>query len=466
MFLFAEKVGCVAMNTAFRPPVQSRPATRYTAVAILLHWVTALLVISMIPMGLWMVRAIKDPATQQLAYQLFQVHKSIGFAILALTVVRIVWRLTHPVPALPAGMKNWESFLAKATHVAFYGLMLALPLSGWIYISSGWAISTDRPLQVATSWFGLFGVPDLPGLEGNRTVAFAAMGAHSYLAWGGIVLIALHVAAALKHHVIDRDAVLAQMIPVLSPALPKIRAEHGHGASAPSGSAFYRAGGVMAVVVVAIAGCLFSLPAPLPIQADGQAEAPVSTAPAPVQAAANSAPAQDQASASTAKTWVIQKASSRIGFEGVHNGKPFTGQFEDWSGDIHFDPANLAASRASVTIKTGTAKTGDATQEGSLKNGEWFNSARYPDARFETVSFAALGGERYEAKGTLTIKNKSIPVVLPFTLKINGTKAHMEGALELDRAAINMGMFSDPAADWVSKAIQVKVVVDADAGNP
>ncbi|MBB4952938.1 cytochrome b561 [Agrobacterium vitis] len=452
------------MNTAFRSPVQSRSATRYTAVAILLHWATALLVISMIPMGLWMVRAIKDPATQQLAYQLFQLHKSIGFVILALTVVRIVWRLTHPVPALPAGMKSWESFLAKATHVAFYGLMLALPLSGWIYISAGWAISTDRPLQVATSWFGLFGVPDLPGVEGNRTVAFAAMGAHSYLAWGGIVLIALHVAAALKHHVIDRDAVLAQMIP----ALRKFRADHDQGASAPSGSLFYRSAGVMAVVVVAIAGCLLSLPAPLPIQADVQADAApaqATLAPATTPAPASTI-AQDQTVASTAKTWVIQKASSSIGFEGVHNGKPFTGQFEDWSGDIHFDPANLAASNASVTIKTGTAKTGDATQEGSLKNGEWFNSARYPDARFETVSFAALGGERYEAKGTLTIKNKAIPVVLPFTLKINGTKAHMDGALELDRAAINMGMFSDPAADWVSKTIQVKVVVDADAVNP
>ena len=75
--------------------------TRYSRVAIALHWLMALSIISMIPMGLWMSRAITDPEQQALAYRVFQIHKSVGFLVLTLTFMRLVWRLTHPVPALP-----------------------------------------------------------------------------------------------------------------------------------------------------------------------------------------------------------------------------------------------------------------------------------------------------------------------------------------------------------------------------
>ena len=141
----------------------SNANSRYSPVAIALHWVIALLILSMIPMGLWMTAAIERSDSQALAYRVFQIHKSIGFLILALTVVRIVWWLTHRPPALPGGMKRWEAFAAGATHVAFYALLLALPLTGWLYVSAGWAVSQDRALEVATSWFGLFPLPHLPG---------------------------------------------------------------------------------------------------------------------------------------------------------------------------------------------------------------------------------------------------------------------------------------------------------------
>ena len=104
--------------------------------------------------------------------------------------------------------------------MAFYALLLALPLTGWLYVSAGWAVSQDRALEVATSWFGLFPIPHLPGVAElaagvKRALAFQAMGAHAAMAWGAVILVALHVGAALKHQFIDRDNVLHRMIPLI-----------------------------------------------------------------------------------------------------------------------------------------------------------------------------------------------------------------------------------------------------------
>ncbi|WP_027487724.1 cytochrome b/b6 domain-containing protein [Allorhizobium undicola] len=439
------------MNMQHRPAL-SRPdrATRYSLVAIALHWTIALLIVSMIPMGWWMVRAISRPESQQLAYQLFQLHKSIGFAILALTLLRILWRLTHRPPPMPDGMKPWERFLAHATHMAFYAFMLALPLTGWLYVSSGWAIATDKPLEVATSWFGLFTIPHLPGLEGNRAVAFGAMGAHAWMAYGGTVLICLHAGAALKHHFIERDGVLAQMLPLLRQKMIASSAgQHGRPAVIA---------GFAAILCLGLAGGLSNRPGPLSLL-ESEALAPATTD-APVNAPAT--PVSASHASATAPLWTVVKAQSSIGFSGTHAGKAFTGRFDDWSAEIHFDPARLDASGATVTVKTLSARTGDPTQEGSLKNGEWFNSARFPDAVFTTTAIRSLGQDRYEAEGTLSVKNKPVPVLLPFSLRMTGGKAHMEGRLQLSREALNLGMFSDPAAEWVSKLIDVSITVEAE----
>ncbi|UWU26190.1 cytochrome b/b6 domain-containing protein (plasmid) [Rhizobium sp. CB3060] len=436
------------MNFARHPRSNRAVHSQYDVVAIGLHWATAVLVTSMIPMGWWMVRAIENPDTRQLAYQLFQIHKSIGFVILALTLVRIFWRLTHPVPALPSGMKGWERFLARATHVAFYALLLAIPLTGWVYVSVGWAVSIDRPLLVATSWFGLFPIPHLPAIEGARSVAFGAMGTHAYLAYGGTLLIALHVAAALKHQFMDKDGVLAQMVPFLRGS--KDIFDHYR----PAGSAILpKSSGVFAVLLIGALGYWSHLP-------NGPAAEPVVAS----ETVDTSPTVSSSAGASTeanASLWTVDNANSSIRFSGSHADRPFEGYFGDWSGDIRFDPDNLAGSRAIVVISTGSARTGDPTQEGSLKAGEWFNTGRFPEAEFETIAFRSLGGDRYSADATLTIKNKSIPIVFPFTYQLEGDEALVEGEIEVDRSTLDLGMFSDPSGDWVSKLIRIRVSVVA-----
>jgi cytochrome b561 len=181
---------------------------RYTGVAIGLHWLIAALIVGQI-LGGWVMTDEATPRAQ--AFQMFQLHKSFGFTILALSLVRLVWRFAHPPPALPPGMKGWEIAAARLTHVGFYALMIGIPLSGWVLVSTA-------PYSVTTLWFGLFEVPKLPflpDLEGKKAVNEAAESAHSALAWATIVLLGLHVGAALKHHFIDKDGVLARMLPFL-----------------------------------------------------------------------------------------------------------------------------------------------------------------------------------------------------------------------------------------------------------
>ncbi|WAC58513.1 cytochrome b/b6 domain-containing protein [Brevundimonas sp. SL130] len=445
--------------------------TRYSAVAIALHWVIALCILSMIPMGLWMTAAIEQPDSQALAYRVFQIHKSIGFLILALTVVRIVWRLTHRPPALPGGMKRWEGFAANATHVAFYALMLALPLTGWLYVSTGWAVALDRALEVATSWFGLFPIPHLPGVAElsasvRRTLAFQAMGAHAAMAWGAVALIALHIGAALKHQFLDHDGVLAHMVPFLKPA-------EGHASAtapktSPASPWVERGVGVALIAVVAMAGAVAARPDPKP-SLDMSRTAPPAAAPTPVSAPETAPetaadPVAEEAPAETAVeagVWTINRAASSIAFGGTQSGDAFKGRFEQWTGQIRFDPQDLAGSKAVITVQTNSARTGDATQEGSLQGAEWFDPAQYPTARFETTGFRALGGDRYQATGTLRVKTTTLRVVLPFTFSEADGVATVAGRLELDRTALNIGMESDATGDWVSKMIDVQIKVSA-----
>lgn len=184
---------------------------RYTSVAIALHWLIALMVIGQLAGGFIMHDLPKEQA--DLKFQLFQLHKSFGISVLLLTLIRLGWRLTHKPPALPEKMAGWERFLARGAHVGFYVLLIALPLVGWAVVSSS-------PLadSVQTYLFGVVHWPHLPffeGVENRKEFSHEIAEIHEYLAFAMIALIGLHVAAALKHQIIDRDAVLGHMLPML-----------------------------------------------------------------------------------------------------------------------------------------------------------------------------------------------------------------------------------------------------------
>lgn len=195
---------------------------RYTTVAIILHWVIAICILWNIWIGLWMTDAIKSPDAdlKAVAYKAYQFHKSLGLTVLVLSLVRLGWRLTHKTPPLDERMPAWEKFAARATHVLFYVIMIAMPLTGWIYVSTGWSFQYNTSFNVPTVWFGLFTWPHVPGFadaanETKKAVAGLSMGIHERMAYATLALAALHIAAALKHHLFDRDDTLAHMLPFL-----------------------------------------------------------------------------------------------------------------------------------------------------------------------------------------------------------------------------------------------------------
>ena len=187
-------------------------SVRYTSVAIALHWLIAFLIIAQVAGGLYM----HNLETSAFKFSLYQWHKTIGLLILVLSFVRLGWRLTHPAPALPAGMTGWEKFAAKTTHVGFYLLMIATPMAGWVMVSASRANIPTRLFDTDLTW------PHLPffaeldrGLK--KTISDAASETHELLAFATIGLLILHIAAALKHHFLNRDDVLTRMLPFLKP---------------------------------------------------------------------------------------------------------------------------------------------------------------------------------------------------------------------------------------------------------
>jgi cytochrome b561 len=179
---------------------------RYTATAIALHWLVAALVLAAVTIGTYAVGLEVSPRK----LKLYSWHKWIGVTIFLLALLRVGWRWTHAAPPLPPGMAHWERRLAAATHGLLYLLLFAVPLSGWLMSSaSGFPVV----------YFGLLPLPDL--VTKDKALADALKLTHDLLNDALILLVGLHVAAALKHHLHDRDTVLIRMLPGLKPRIPR-----------------------------------------------------------------------------------------------------------------------------------------------------------------------------------------------------------------------------------------------------
>ena len=169
----------------------------YTRTAMALHWLLAAALLGSFSVGLYMADLPFSP--QRL--KLYNWHKWAGVTILALSALRLAWRLTHrPPPELPA--PAWQLHAARLTHGALYGLFFAVPLVGWAYSSAA---------GFPVVWFGVLPLPDFVGPD--KALAEAIKPWHGWLAWALAALVVLHVAAALKHHFIDRDGLLRRMLP-------------------------------------------------------------------------------------------------------------------------------------------------------------------------------------------------------------------------------------------------------------
>ena len=171
---------------------------RWGSVAQLLHWVVVALILVQVTLA-WIA---DDLPLGMKKLAMLARHKSFGITILGLAVLRLLWRWTNPTPALPNDLKPYERVLAHFTHAALYVLLFAMPLSGWM-------MSSARGFPV--SWFGFVQLPDL--VPKNQRLYEALLQTHDLLALALGAVVALHVAAALKHHYFLKDDVLRRMLP-------------------------------------------------------------------------------------------------------------------------------------------------------------------------------------------------------------------------------------------------------------
>jgi cytochrome b561 len=184
--------------TATAADLHESRVERYSRGAIAFHWAIAALIIVNLFLGFF-----HDSWGRDAAKQIMFVHKASGMTILALSVARLVWRLTHRPPAFDAALQRWEATLARVTHWFFYVLMIAIPISGWILSST-----SNR----TTDFWGLFDIGVLPVSQSEETHELWEE-VHELAGWAMLILLALHVGGALKHHFQGHKHLIGRMSP-------------------------------------------------------------------------------------------------------------------------------------------------------------------------------------------------------------------------------------------------------------
>ncbi len=424
------------------------PRTRYATVAILLHWVIAAGIVFQILLA-WRMEDLKTP----LGFALVQLHKSVGITILLLSLVRLGWRLANPPPPEPEGLKSWEARLSKIVHLAFYVIMIGMPLTGWLMVSAS-------RIEIPTLLFGTMPWPHVPGIahlpESAKSV-WRMIGdrGHGLLAFGAYLLLALHVGGALKHQLFDAAT------PILDRMAPGARA----GKWFDLRLVLIGLGG-LAVVAAAE---LFqpNLPASAPQSAvivDDDADEPATPSKPKAESVAPVAPPAAEASVApaVAPTWTVGKGSI-LGFATSWGGEPISGRFDKFTADIVFGPDALKDSKVSVAIDLASVVTGDAQRDQSLPSADWFDAATHPTATFTATRFEKTGEGRFIAHGKLSLRGVTQPLDLPFKLRIEGDKAHMSGVTTLDRTVFGVGQGEWKATDQIPAKVKVSVQVTATA---
>lgn len=409
---------------------------RYSMTAMILHWLIALALIFQIALG-WQFEALERGAN---LFGLYQLHKSVGIAILVLSLVRLFLRFTKPRPAAFAD-NIWSERAAKFVHTAFYAVMIGGPLSGWMVVSTA-------KIDVPTLLFGIIPLPHLPI---GRPFHEPAEILHEMLAWVAIALLFLHVAGALRHQFFKQENILGRMVPWAlerkGPLLLTLTSIF-----AALGFAFW----VGSSITAAGSGTVDK-----PTLSSKVVSKPETSSILPKESTAAEEPStivDEESTISDVKqklaNWQVSRGG-RLGFSVDWNGTPINGSFGRWTGDIRFSPDDLVGSTITVNVDLGSATTSDAQRDEMLLGDSFFNVAAHPKAVFSSSSISNAGGDKYRARGTLKLNGKAQPLTLDFRLKINGTDAKVSGTSRLKRTAYGIGSGEWAATDEIADNVSV-----------
>jgi cytochrome b561/polyisoprenoid-binding protein YceI len=393
----------------------SNSTTHYGSVTKTFHWLTALLILSLIPLG-WYAERLPYETDIELARKawLFSLHKTLGVTAFFVALGRILWAFGQRKPGLLNAEKKAESFAAETVHWALYGALVIVPLSGWI--------SHAAAAGFAPIWWP-FG-QGLPLVPKSTNIEHIFSAVHWIATKVLILSLVLHIAGALKHHCVDSDATLRRMLPG-APSLPPIPKQRHSAVPVVSALALWAA--------VLAGGTIMGASETQSVAAAELAE--------------------------VRSEWVVEQGSIEIGV--VQFGTDVTGRFADWTADITFDETSEATTVGSVTttISIPSLTLGSVTQQ--AMGADFFDAPTFPTAAFDAV--INRGNDGYDAVGTLTIRDQSIPVTLSFDLTIVDGLADMRGSLMLDRRDFAIGANMN---DESSLAFAVKVDIALTARRP
>ncbi len=403
--------------------MHSGAALRFDGVTKAFHWVTAILIVAAFALGL-VANAWPYDEAGQLATKawLFSAHKTLGVGIFFVSLGRIGWALTHRHPPPLHPRRRLETLAAATVHWALYISLVAVPLTGWIH-------------HAATTGFAPIWWPfgqTLPFIPQDARVEHTASSLH--LAFTKILAAAilLHVAGALKHHLIDRDDTLRRMlpgrVPLRGPAPEKtVRAVYV--APALALLAFTAAGGASLGGASLGGSALDRQTGPL---------------------------AEAERGAGDTSDWRVETGD--LSFTVRQMGSPVTGSFADWSAAITFDEQAPGPEHGtvSVSIDIESLTLGSVTRQ--AKGEDFMNAAQHPVARFEATILEAEDG--YIADGSLALAGAEVPVSLPFSLTISGDGAEAQGSVSVDRRDFGIGD-SHPDDDQVGFEVSIHFSLDA-----
>lgn len=403
-------------------------SSRYSKTAMALHWSLALALVFQIGLG-WQFETLNRGPN---LFALYQLHKSVGIAILVLSLARLAIRIWRPRP-MPLADTLWSRYMANLVHGAFYVVLIGGPLTGWLLVSSS-------KIAVPTVLFGILPFPHLP--VGHAVHAPAEV-IHAQLAWLTIALLLLHVVGAVRHQFFKDEDILQRMLPWLL----KQR----------SNSAVAIAAALAALGIAYAAGASLVLTNTKPSTPPKlQSPAPATAAPAiaPPKGEETSKTADEQDIATPVKKWRVSQGG-RLAFTADWNGTPINGTFRRWSSDIRFSPDDLAQSRVGVTIDLGSASTADSQRDEMLLGEGFLDVATHPKAVFSSSEIKLVRGDAYRARGTLSLHGETHPVTLDFTLKIDGTTAKVSGSSSLRRTQFGVGSGEWAATTEVADAVTI-----------
>ncbi|QNQ09672.1 cytochrome b/b6 domain-containing protein [Sphingomonas alpina] len=421
-------------------------ARSYTRVAIALHWIIALCLLGQIALG-WGLNDVPDGPAR---YAAFQLHKSIGISILLLSVARLAWRLLHPAPP-GEPMPRWQRLASGVVHWGLYAIMIGLPATGWIMVSTS-------KLAIPTRLFGLVPWPSIPGLSNlepaTRAIwnSFGSNG-HAVLVYVTIALLVLHLGAVLKHQLIDRDRVFARMAPG---ALPGWKEPRFWGLAA------------LALIAVLIGSSLArergphraatqrptaQLPAALGAVPTASPASTVTPSPGVTPLVPTPTPTPAESAARLVR-WTVQ--DGQLGFSTNWADTPITGSFSRWTADIVFSPELLDRSSLTVRIDLASVSTGDSQRDAALPTSDWFDVATHPSAVFRSERIRSTGGDNYVASGTLDLRGIRKKFSLPFTVRIKDESAAAHGTFTIDRTLFGVGQGEWSTTDQIPAAVAVK----------